>query len=558
MLAIWLVINMKKRIFYSITGVTLISICVCNIFITAIMYNQLFSQAQKSIKDETQYLKKLLLSRKNIDTTDIFSSRNRITIIDTNGLVVFDNLKDPLKMDNHLSRPEIIALQSKNEGESTRLSDTFGEQTYYYAVALNDTYIVRLAITINSIYAMIIDTIPYMLIISLFVVIASMFISKYLTKKIIAPLYDIHEQTYDELDLFYKKINKQQEFILKQKNNLRQKTEEFNVITQNIADGFILLNANGEILTINQKAINILGITTKDYISKNIIELNRSEELIIAINKVFTGKNSEITLNIKNKHYILYISPIHTDESVKGAVILVIDTTEKVNTEKIRREFSANVSHELKTPLTSILGYAELIMQGLVKAEDIQSFSGKIYDEAQILLAIIEDILKISKIDECHRVQEQEIVNITELLENTISRLSILAHQKNIEFTKNLDSIEIVGVKSILDETFYNILNNAIKYNVQNGKISIHAYKNTDEIIISVSDTGIGIPTENIERVFERFYRVDTSHSKNITGTGLGLSIVKHAINLHGGKIYIQSEVDKGTTLEIHIPQAES
>ena len=374
--------------------------------------------------------------------------------------------------------------------------------------------------------------------------------AKYLTGKIISPLNNVHSASYSELEHYQNKIEAGQKYIQEQRDILRQKTEEFNVITQNIGDGFVFLSTQGDIISINKKASTILDIQKKDA-NINIIEANRTPLLITAIEKAIKGQGSEIIMPIKERHYILHISPVYNLSIVRGVVVLMIDNTQKAEAEKIRQEFFSNVSHELKTPLSSVSGYAELIKSGLVRPEDIQGFSEKIYNEAQILLALIEDIIKISKIDEGLREQSRENVNLKEIAVETIDRLEIIAGQKNIEITSYLEDISVFGIKNILAETVYNLVENAIKYNVVDGKIDVRLYTNQSEIVLTVADTGIGIPEESLGRVFERFYRVDTSHSKTTKGTGLGLSIVKHAVNLHGGKVSVTSKVGKGTQVEV-------
>jgi len=549
MLDIKCVTNMKKRIFYSITGVTILAICIFSIFITTIMYNQLIEQAKKNIKNELSHIKQVLLSN-NANMNNI-TSPNRVTIIRNDGKVLFDNVKDYTKMNNHLNRPEIIALQHSQYGENIRLSDTLAKQTYYYAVQLDNNNILRMAISIDSIYLILLKTMPYFIITIILIIIISSLISKYLTQKIIAPLYNINEQAYDELELFYKKIKSQQKYIENQKVKLEQKTEEFKMITENIANGLILLNTNSEIISINKTAIKILGKENTDYIFKNIIELNRSYQIRQGIQQAFEGENCEIVLEIKNKQYILHIAPVKNNSHMAGIVILIVDNTKKAEAETIRREFSANVSHELKTPLTSISGYAELIMGGIVKQKDIQKFAEKIYCEAQKLISLIQDIIKISKLDEQELKSHESLVNLQDLITGNIARLEILAQEKNVKFEVKLDNIAISGIKSVLDEVFYNILENAIKYNVYNGKITVELIKIENKTLVYITDTGIGIPKDCIHRIFERFYRVDTSHSKSIAGTGIGLAIVKHAINLHNGEIHVHSEVAKGTKFTI-------
>ena len=544
---------MKKRIFYSITGVTLVALCVFSLCISFTMYNQLFESKKTELKQEFTKIKKVLETQDTYDFSQIFTS-HRITLIADTGNVLYDNYEDFKKMENHADRPEIIALNGRTYSESTRLSDTLGKQTYYYAEALNDE-VFRMAITTDSIYGIVLKNVPFMIIIAIIVIIFCVVISNYLTKKIITPLYNIDEPVYDELDMFYSKIKRQRQKIQKHKLRLQQKTQEFDILTQNIGDGFILLGKNNEIVSINKKAVEVFGTPNTDLIKKDVLEIDHSTNFIEAINSAYTGNSEQVQLILNNKEYVLHISPVIPEEKeVVGVVIIIVDNTEKAQGEKLRREFSANVSHELKTPLTSILGYAELITTGMAKTEDVSNFCTKIHSEAKNLLALIEDIMKISQLDEKEYDSSTESINMQELIETIVSRLTDSAEKKHIHIKTELEKVIITGFERVLDETFYNIIENAIKYNVENGKIDISLFQNNNSACIKIKDTGIGIPPESIDRVFERFYRVDKSHSGIVKGTGLGLSIVKHAVQLHNGTIDVKSEVGKWTEIFITIP----
>ncbi len=544
---------MKKRIFYSITGVTLLALCLFSLCISFTMYNEIFNSEKINLKSEFVKVKKYIQSNENYDLSMIVLS-TRITLIANDGEVLYDNYYDASKMENHSNRPEVRALGVQPYAEATRLSDTLGKQTYYYAEMVNNN-VLRLAITIDSIYGIIVKNILFMIILAIVVIILCMVISRYLTKKIIAPLYSIDEPVYEELDLFYAKIKAQKRKIKKHKARLMQKTQEFDILTQNIGDGFILLGKNNEIVSINKKAQNIFGNDTSDFLQKDVIEIDHSTEFIDSIAQSYSGKNVQLQLSINNKDYLLHISPVVSDEEeVVGVVIIVVDNTEKAKAEKLRREFSANVSHELKTPLTSILGYAELVKTGFAKPEDVQNFCEKIHTEAINLLELIEDIMKISQLDENEYVNTSEKIQLHSLIENVLDRLSDSAQKKNLTIEKEINTVEITGFTRVLDETVYNVIENAIKYNVQDGKIVISLTQEDNEACIKITDTGIGIPSESIERVFERFYRADISHSSAVKGTGLGLSIVKHAVSLHNGTIDLKSEVGTGTELTIRLP----
>ncbi len=545
---------MKKRIFYSITGVTLIALCFFSLLLSFSMYNQLFENEKIQLKQEFTKIKKVVQNQESIDFANIITT-SRITLIESDGLVVFDNYKDYKTMENHANRPEVLALETQSFAESTRLSDTLGKQTHYYAEKLSSGKILRLAITIDSVYGVVLKIIPFMLIIAVVIIIFCAFISRYLTKKILAPLNTIDEPIYEELDLFYAKINAQKRKIKRNKVKLRQKIQEFNILTQNIGDGFILLGKNNEIVSINKKAVQIFGSADTELLEKDVTEINHSTEFLTAIDSAYEGKTNQIQLVLNNKEYVFHISPVIPEEStVVGVVIIVVDNTEKAKAEKLRREFSANVSHELKTPLTSILGYAELVKTGMAKQEDVQSFCEKIHTEAINLLELIEDIMKISRLDETQQEYETEEFSLQEVIESVVERLQVAAGKRHISIEKSICPAKIMGVKRVFDETMYNLIENAIKYNVENGSVDITVTQNAENAQISIKDSGVGIPTESLDRVFERFYRVDKSHSSAVKGTGLGLSIVKHAVNLHNGTIDLKSEIGKGTEITIAIP----
>ncbi len=550
---------MRKRIFYSITGVTLIALCIFSVFISSIMYNQIFETEKTNLKMEFPLVKKALLSQDGRSNFDTIISSSRITVINIDGTVTFDNRRDHTTMDNHADRVEVAALKNSSKAESTRLSDTLGKQTYYYAEKLDANTILRLSITMDSIYAIVLKIVPFMILIAILVIILSAFISSYVTKKIIAPLYNIDEPVYDELDQFYARIKEQERFIEKQKARIRQKKAEFEILTDNIEDGLVLLNSRNEVVAINNTAKLVFGSKDTKFLRKNAFELNHSDEFIASLEKAFLGKSCELILQIHNREYLLHISPVKRSRNgkvkIKGAIIIIVDNTEKVQAEKVRREFSANVSHELKTPLTSILGYAELIKTGMAKTEDIKGFSEKIYTEANSLLELIEDILKISRLDEMKQSFEVEDVQLKEIIETAILRLEIISDKKDVSVSHELDNVVVPGIKTVLEETLYNVLENAIKYNKEKGSVSVSLIEKKNKAKIVIKDTGIGIPADSIDRIFERFYRVDKSHSSNVKGTGLGLSIVKHAINLHSGTIEVKSDVGKGTEIIIAIPK---
>jgi len=382
-------------------------------------------------------------------------------------------------------------------------------------------------------------------------------LANWLTKKIIVPINNLNlenplsNDVYDELSPLLNRMSKQNNQIESQFKMLMEKQLEFNAITENISEGIIVLNSKGQVLSINKSAADIFGVNATYNINKHILTLNRSLTLQKAVRTALDGNNFEDVFSKGKKTYHLLASPVMSDNPVKGIILFVLDITERQNAEKMRREFSANVSHELKTPLTTISGYAELLKNGMVKNKDVAEFSGRILDEAGHLINLVDDIIRISRLDEKNIKLSFESVDLLELAQDVVSRLMPSAHKKNITIHVTGDHAILSGVKQILDEMVYNLCDNAIKYNYDFGKVDVIVSNTPEKIILSVKDNGVGISKEHQYRVFERFYRIDKSHSKDTGGTGLGLAIVKHSAEFHNAKIQLESEPEKGTTISI-------
>ncbi|MGN1086907.1 MAG: ATP-binding protein, partial [Porcipelethomonas sp.] len=355
---------------------------------------------------------------------------------------------------------------------------------------------------------------------------------------------------YDELSPLLSRIEKQNRDIHDYIDMLKAKQNEFETVTQNMSEGLIIMNLHN-ILSCNRSALRILGNENFDYSGKSILEFNHSKAFISAVESTLSGKANEVNLQIDSKNYLMISSPVFDNNVVTGAVILLIDTTEKSSREALRREFSANVSHELKTPLTTISGYAEIMKSGWADPKDYQMFAEKIYNEGKRLINLIDDIINLSKLDENSDVMEMEDVDLFLMAEDVVNTLSKKAADKNVEIKVSGEDAEIKAVPHLIYEMIFNLCDNAIKYNKKNGRVDITIVKNNDNSKLIVSDTGIGIPPEDTERVFERFYCVDKSHSKETGGTGLGLSIVKHGAILHNAKIDVDSVLGEGTTITL-------
>lgn len=418
----------------------------------------------------------------------------------------------------------------------------------------------------NSEFSQMLELLPELIVIILLVLMFSFLISRQQTKKIVEPINRINfddsslntdDSIYEELYPFIRKINKQKNVIEEQIRNIESSKSEIEAITQNMSEGLIIIDAGENVLSYNRSAKELLDINETTGRIHNFIAFNRNESIIRQIELALKGERSESTIHLHQRVYQVIASPVIIGTDITGAVIVIIDETEKELRDELRREFSANVSHELKTPLTSISGYAEIMESGIVKEEDMLNFAGIIHTEALRLIHLVEDIIKISRLDDNQVELEKEEVCLLDIVSENISYLQELAQKRKIRVTSSGCNAVVYGVRQILNEMVHNLIENAIKYNKENGTVSVsveEGRKSGQRVILTVSDTGIGIPQNDIERVFERFYRVDKSHSKAIGGTGLGLSIVKHGAIYHNAKIEIESEVNKGTCIRIIFP----
>jgi len=484
----------------------------------------------------------------------------RITYISPDGSVLYDSKAQNGITENHLEREEIKQALSDGEGESSRYSDTLMQRQLYCAKRLSDGSVLRLAAEHLPWWTLIYGMLQPILIVILLAAALSLFFASRLSKKIITPLNSLNtenpsvEDAYEELSPLISRISAQQEQLKKQKKELERKKEEFNTATENMAEGIVVLNKSGAVLSINGSACKTLGIT-KYSIGKDLLLFNNSEELQALLKKAENGEHAEKTVPIDGKNYQLNVNPVITNGKVRGITLIIFDITEKEKAETARREFTANVSHELKTPLQTISGCAELLAGGMVKNEDVAGFAEKIHSEAMRMISMVEDIIKLSHLDEEDINLQWQTVDLYEVSKGTVERLAHTAKKKNISIETVGESAEISAIPQLIDEIVYNLCDNAIRYNHDGGKVKIEVGNLEKKAVLSVSDTGIGIPESERERIFERFYMVDKSHSKEIGGTGLGLSIVKHAAIIHNAEIDVKSELGKGTAITVTFPK---
>ena len=551
---------MKNSIFKSIclaaTGVFLASL----LLIMSILYTYFSDIQLETLKKQTQLVAVAVQDQgisflKKIDNKDF-----RITLIESDGDVLYDTVSPADSMENHLGREEIREALAKGYGESTRYSSTLLERQIYTAKLLPDGTVIRLSETHYSVLSLILMMTQPIAIVAVIAAVLSLILASRLSEKIIKPLNELNidkpelKDSYEELKPLIERINSQQRQLKSQSAELRRKQEEFNAATYNMNEGIVLLNETGTILSINHSASKILS-ASKYCIGKDILLVNRSIEIQNLLNKAQSGEHADVMMNINGLEYQINASPVVSDDSISGIALIIFDITEKEKAEQMRREFSANVSHELKTPLHSISGYAELMKNGLVKENDIVSFSSRIYSEAQRMIVLVDDIIKLSRLDEGTYDMELEETDLFAVAHETVDILKPAADAKNLTVTLNGGSSKIYGFPQLLNGLVYNLCDNAIKYNRQNGSVDITVIQDNNKTILTVSDNGIGIPKEHQERIFERFYRVDKSHSKEVGGTGLGLSIVKHAARLHDAEIKLESVPDGGTTISVIFPE---
>lgn len=552
---------MNKKIFRS----SLLTVCLVLAATIALIMGLLFhffeKQIQKELANEAGFLAHAL-ENEGAGYFDSFDNKNnrlagnnRITWIDENGTVLFDSRADVSELDNHADRDEIKTAMKEGKGMSTRYSKTLTEKTVNYAIRLSDGSILRVSTEQYTVVTILMGMLQPILFIMFVALILTLVLSAKVSKAIIEPINKLdleipeNNDTYEELTPLLRKISDQKETIGEQLADARKKQKEFNLITENMSEGFLVIDADANLLTYNSAALNLLEITPPA--DRSVLLFCRAKEFRGVISDVLSGIKAENTMVRGERSYSLIANPVYEKESVIGAVVVILDITEREKRDTLRREFTANVSHELKTPLTSISGFAELMKAGDVLENDVTDFSKSIYDEAQRLIALVNDIIKISELDGQSIPYEKETVDLYELSNEVIGRLEKEADKKNITFHLIGGRAEIIGVHKILEEMLYNLCDNAIKYNKENGTVDVLVNQTGDGVNVIVRDTGIGIPISHQDRVFERFYRVDKSHSKKVGGTGLGLAIVKHGALYHHAKLSLESTVDVGTVVTI-------
>lgn len=553
---------MTKRIFRSVCIVAVVVLFASLALVMGVLYDYFSGSQENQLKTQTDLAAQGIEHEGSAYFNGLDSEELRITWIDKDGKVLFDNKTDASSMENHLEREEVRQAVENGYGKSARYSETLTEKSLYSAKKLSDGSIVRLSVSQYSVLTLFLGMLRPVLIIALLAVVLALLLAYRLSKNIVTPLNKLNldsplsNKVYEELSPLLKRMDAQQRQLKHQSEELKRKREEFETATENMSEGLIILNEKGVILSINRAAAKMLGLS-EDSVGKDIFSEKTSVNLKEPTQIALSGKNTEEVFALRDGNCQLLANPVSTDGKVTGAALLVLDVTEKERAEQMRREFTANVSHELKTPLQTISGYAELLANGMVADKDKTAFSEKIYAEAQRMIRLIEDIIKLSNLDEGAVELTRETVDLYVTAENTVRSLLPAAKKANVTLSLNGENAEIYGIPQLLTAIVYNLCDNAIKYNKDGGTVFVSVKNNAENIVLSVRDTGIGIPKEQQERIFERFYRVDKSHSKEVGGTGLGLSIVKHAAKLHDAKITLESEVGKGTEITVIFPKKQ-
>lgn len=550
---------MRKKIFQYVCKYMAIVLAVSMAAIIFTLHNHFISLEQDRLKSEAQ----IALAGLETDSKDFLQnihkdSQFRLTWINTDGTVLYDSEADASKMENHLEREEVQQALADGEGTSIRLSDTIAQKTIYYAIKANDGSVLRLSRDYDTIGILTLRMMSPILIILIGSFILSSLLANKLSRDIASPInqldldHPLDAKTYEEITPLLIRIDTQNSQIEEQLNQLHQKKKEFQTVIGNISEGLILINPKGEILSINEAALNLFHTSS----FSSIYAITKEGKFTSTIASVLHGNDSDCVLHLLDRTLHISCHPVTSHKVQTGASILVYDITEEYEAEQTRREFTANVSHELKTPLQSIMGSAELLENHLVKKEDEPKFLQKIHSESSRMLTLIDDIIRLSELDEGNVADEQTTIQIKDLAREAYEAVHTAANKKQITIHIDLQASPVRCNSRLLYEIAYNLLDNAIKYTNENGTVQMKTYCDQQNAYLLVEDNGIGIPHESVNRIFERFYRVDKSHSRETGGTGLGLSIVKHAVSLCHGKINVTSEVNKGSTFKVVFPKS--
>ncbi|HEO0521490.1 TPA: ATP-binding protein [Streptococcus agalactiae] len=546
---------MTKKIFRTTLSASLGIVLVTILMIMGFLYNYFNHIQREQLRTQTALASQGISFEGKDYFENLKTSNVRITWVDNKGQVLYDTQSDAKHMKNHANRQEIKEAIKSGYGESTRWSATLTEKSIYAAQRLNNGTIVRLSVAQQTIFYLLLGMMSPLAIIILLAIILSVLIARYIAKKVSEPLNNIDldhplsNDSYEEVTPLLRRLDSHQAKIQHQKLLLQKRQKEFDTIISKIKEGMILLDDQARIVSINAEALKLFQIND-DWHGRFMMEVSRDLTLKDLIDQGLKGKKKEANIGIENNHYRVLVRPTTDNNRVTGLVVLLFDVTDQLQMEQLQREFTANVSHELKTPLHVISGYSELLANQMVPNEEVPQFAAKIHKESERLVKLVEDIINLSHLDEQEKLP-QETVNLYDLTQKVLEGLQAKADKKHIQINFNGEEAILRGNPVLLNSLVYNLCDNAITYNHEKGQVNVTLKNSPDTITLEVSDTGLGIAEKDKKRIFERFYRVDKSRSKIVGGTGLGLSIVKSALDFHNGSIKVDSHLGQGTTMTV-------
>lgn len=547
---------MTRKVFYGTFVASVLTFLACLVLILGVLYTYFDNQLIDGLHTEGTMIAEGVEAGGAAYLDGLGTLENRLTWIASDGAVLYDSQADPSAMENHLNREEIAEALETGRGESERYSETLSQKTIYYALRLTDDSVIRIADTRSTVWNLLFGMLQPLLLILTIAIVLSAILASRISRSIVKPINAINleapdvEGNYDEISPLLLRINRQNEQIKHQMEELRRQSEEFRLITENMSEGFLVVDAKTELLSYNSAALRLLGAGPVSG-TPSVFTLNRGETFRHAVETALSGEHCEQSMTLGNAIYHVIANPVSHGGEPAGAVVVILDCTERELRDQMRREFTSNVSHELKTPLTSIYGVSEMIASGIVKPEDIRSFAQNIHNESGRLITLIEDIIKLSQLDENSIPSDPVPIDLYALAGSVMERLKSQAEARGIDMKLAGEPAIVQGIPNVLEEMLYNLCENAVKYNKDGGSVCVTVRDGNGRPTVMVTDTGIGIPHEHQARVFERFYRADKSHSKKIGGTGLGLSIVKHAAAFHGATVRLESDEGEGTTVTV-------
>lgn len=547
---------MTNRIFKAVCAAALSVFVVTMLLIMGVLYQYFSSLQQKQLMAQTALAVQGVEGQGMTFFDGLEAEDLRITWIAGNGDVLYDSVSDSDAMENHLQREEIRQALSDGVGQSARYSSTLMKQYLYCAQRLSDGTVLRLSVSHNTIIVLLLGMLQPILIIITVALVLSFLLASQLSKRIVEPMNRLNldepleNEGYDELSPLLRRIYSQQQSLKNQQTTLAQKQNELDTIVSHLEEGMLLLDRDCRVITANEAALRLMDVRNRNVAGLSLLSLNRNMELQDAVNQALSGVNVTRKTTIHGRTIQVHAAAVGKEQELSGVAVVLFDITQAEQAEQSRREFTANVSHELKTPLQSISGYSELIQCGMAKPEDIQPFAKRIYDETQRLIRLVEDIINLSQLDEGGSYETRRL-DLYDTAQEVVRDLQAVAANKQVQLTLEGASAEITGIPELARGIVYNLCDNAIKYNRPGGSVSVTVSGKDKGALLTIKDTGIGIPEEEQDRIFERFYRVDKSRSKEVGGTGLGLSIVKHAALVMGAQIQLESRLGQGTTIQV-------